>query len=63
MRTVEDIRDTVAFAWDVAGTKTVTVTAANRCGVVVSRTHDVAVELADRLFYLPLVLRDSVSFR
>jgi uncharacterized repeat protein (TIGR01451 family) len=42
--TVYGITDAVQFTWNVTGTQTVTVTAANTCGIAVSDTHAVTVE-------------------
>ncbi len=54
---VYGITDTAAFTWDVAGTRTVTVTAVNECEGAVSNTHVIIIESGGRYIYLPLVLR------
>ncbi|MBN1260883.1 MAG: hypothetical protein JXB35_09405, partial [Anaerolineae bacterium] len=48
---------TVAFTWQLAGTKTVTVTAVNACGTVVAATHQVAVSAGPKQTFLPLLQR------
>lgn len=56
--TVNAISDTVSFTWPVIGTQTVTVTAVNECGVAVSTSRDIAIELGKRYIYLPLILKN-----
>ena len=44
--TVNSITNVVQFTWNVTGTQTVTVTAANACSIPVSDTHAIVVEAA-----------------
>ncbi len=57
VRNINAISDTVSYTWDVAGTKAVTVTAVNECGVMVSATRSIVIETGKWYLYLPLVLR------
>jgi len=50
------LSDTAAFAWTLAGTQTVTVTAVNLCGVEVSAARAIVVVAGWRVF-LPLVVK------
>jgi hypothetical protein len=55
-----DVHDAIDFTWEVSGTKTVTVTAANACNTVVSAPRHINVEEPPQdtwTVFLPLVLR------
>ncbi|MCD4738175.1 MAG: hypothetical protein K8R89_02810 [Anaerolineae bacterium] len=57
---ISDLVDTATFTWTLTGTKCVTVTALNPCGVIVTATHEIALVDALRV-YLPLIVKPQVD--
>lgn len=58
---LDRLTDTMQFTWNVTGSKRVTVTALNLCGITVSDFHTITIETKTRYVYLPLARRSYIS--